>query len=259
MPQGWNPVGLQTPGSSVSFQTSAGTETNLPSNLLLTEIKHKTESATADPKVKAILKALLSPSLWPLLAQVSLPSDTNPCSPWTAEQGLSSCGEPFNVGLAETSTGMKAAPLPRFPEKGRAVREGKGCRTLGTSLLSAWHQGSSHGALPGAAPHAVGSAACPQPWHRCPTLCWHHASRVTGFSEGSAAVEIPHVRPSAGAAPPQHPEKAEGCPQAGLCLCWAAWRAAVSRLCRSPEQALAALEAELPAHRGPLSVPCSWD
>lgn len=129
VPQGWNPVGLQTLGSSLAFQTCAGPETNLPSNLLFTEIKHHTESASGDPDVRPILKALPSLSL----AQVPLPSDTKLCSPWTAEQGLSKCGRaltPFNAGLAEISTGTKAAPCPHFPEKGRAVREGKGRRTL---------------------------------------------------------------------------------------------------------------------------------
>lgn len=63
MPQGWNPVGLPNLRSSVSFQMCAGPETNLPSNLLLSEIKANTESAR-DPKVRSILKALLSPSLW---------------------------------------------------------------------------------------------------------------------------------------------------------------------------------------------------
>lgn len=50
---------------AVSFQTYAGPETNLPSNLLLTETKCSTESASGDPKPRLILEALLSPSLQP--------------------------------------------------------------------------------------------------------------------------------------------------------------------------------------------------
>lgn len=137
VPQSGTPWGCRLWGA-VSFQTYAGPETNLPSNLLLTETKCSTESASGDPKPRLILEALLSPSLQPCGpalagARLPLPSDTELCSPWTADQGLSEGRRaltPFSAGLDEIPTRMKAALCPHFPEKGRAVREGKDCGTL---------------------------------------------------------------------------------------------------------------------------------